>query len=101
MWNISVDDGVLNEISRPILGRLAVFIGLHRIRLYSLLSSDNLDYRIKVLRQLRKRDALCNIKDESELTVLAALLDRKPLYDWRHEEFGHIGGLTAGDTVKC
>lgn len=68
--------------------------------LYSMLCSENLDYRVKVLRQLRKRDALGEITDESELSALAALLDRKPLYDWRHGEFGHIGGLTAGDTVK-
>lgn len=68
--------------------------------LYGLLRSENLDYRIKVLRQLRKRDALSEIKDKDKLPALATLLDQKPLYDWRHDEFGHIGGLTAGDTVK-
>lgn len=68
--------------------------------LYGLLRSENLDYRIKVLRQLRKRDALGKFTDDSELSALAALLDQKPVYGWRHEEFGHIAGLTARDTVK-
>lgn len=68
--------------------------------LYVLLRPDDLDYRVRVLRQLRKRGALDEITDEGELSALAALLGRKPLHDWRQEEFGHIGGLTAGDTVK-
>lgn len=68
--------------------------------LYDLMGSDNLDYRIKVLRQLCKRNALDEIADEGELSALAALLDQKPLQDWRQEEFGHIEGLAAGDTVK-
>lgn len=68
--------------------------------LYDLMGSDNLDYRIKVLRQLCKRSALDEITEEDDLPTLAALLDRKPLHDWRREEFGRIEGLTAGDTVK-
>lgn len=68
--------------------------------LYDLMRSDNLDYRIKVLRQLRKRNALDEVTDEDDLSALAALLDQKPLHNWRQEEFGHIERLTAGDTVK-
>lgn len=68
--------------------------------LYAMLRSGSLDYRIRVLRQLRKRNVLSEIADEGDLPVLAALLDQKPLHDWRREELGHIQDLTAADTAK-
>ena len=68
--------------------------------LYAMLRSGSLDYRIRVLRQLRKRNVLGEISDEGDLSVLAALLDQKPLHNWRREELGHIQELTAADTAK-
>lgn len=67
---------------------------------YRMLRSDDLDHRIKVLRQLLKRDALKAIRDDGELSTLAGYLDKAALYDWREKEFGHIEGLTAGDTAQ-
>lgn len=68
--------------------------------LYGKLQSDSLDYRIRVMRQLLKRDVLNGITGKNELSVLAALLDKKPLHNWRQEEFGHIDGLTAEDVAR-
>lgn len=70
------------------------------ITLYDKLRTPRLDDRIKVLRQLRKRNVLCEITNETELTVLAGALDQKPLHDWRREEFGHIGDLEAEDAAR-
>lgn len=70
------------------------------VTLYGMLQTDDLDHRIRVLRQLRKRDALKSIENEAELSTLAGYLDRTTLYDWQRKEFGHIEGLTAGDTVR-
>lgn len=68
--------------------------------LYHKLRSPSLDHRIKVLRQLRKRNVLRDITGEAELSALAALLDQKTLHDWRREEFGHIRGLRAEDAAR-
>lgn len=66
---------------------------------YLALRSENVDYRIKVFRQLTKRNALRGFHDENDLAVLAGYLDKKPLHDWRKEELGHIKGLGIQDTV--
>lgn len=68
--------------------------------LYGFLQTDDLDHRVKVLRQLQKRDALKAIENQDELSMLAEYLDQHSLYDWRQKEFGHIEGLTAGDTAQ-
>lgn len=68
--------------------------------LYHKLRNSSLDHRIRVLRQLRKRNVLRDITDEAGLSALAARLDQKPLHDWRREEFGHIGGLWAEDMAR-
>lgn len=70
------------------------------VTLYGKLQSEDLDYRIRVMRQLLKRDALDDISSEEELSALAARLDQKPLHNWRQEDFGHVEGLTAGDTAR-
>lgn len=67
---------------------------------YRMLRTDDLDYKIKVLRQLLKRNALKAIEDEGELSTLAGYLDKAALYDWRDSEFKHIEELTAGDTAQ-
>lgn len=38
--------------------------------------------------------------EEESLPVLAAMLDKKPLYNWRESDFGHITGLRADDVVQ-
>lgn len=70
------------------------------IALYHKLRAPRLDDRIKVLRQLRKRDVLSGITSEAELTALAERLDQKPLADWWRGEFGHIRDLEAGDAAR-
>lgn len=68
--------------------------------LYGKLQSDSLDYRMRVIRQLIKRDVLDGIPQEGDLSALAVRLDQKPLHNWRQEEFSHIEGLTANDTAR-
>lgn len=68
--------------------------------LYGKLHAPKLDDRIKVLRQLRKRNVLHEIDCEDELTTLARLLDQKPLADWRRKELGHIRDIRAEDAVQ-
>lgn len=70
------------------------------IALYHKLRTPRLDDRIKVLRQLRKRDVLSEITGEAELTALAERLDQKPLADWRQGEFGHIRDIQAEDAAQ-
>lgn len=70
------------------------------IVLYHKLRAPRLDDRIKVLRQLRKRNVLSEITDEAELTVLAGALDQKPLADWWRGEFGHIRDIQAEDAAQ-
>ena len=66
---------------------------------YHLLHSPSQDYRIQVFRQVCKKDVLRDLEEES-LPVLAAMLDKKPLYNWRESDFGHITGLRADDVVQ-
>ena len=70
------------------------------ITLYHKLHGPRLDDRIKVLRQLRKRNVLREITGEAELTALAERLDQKPLADWRQGEFGHIRDIQAEDAAQ-
>ncbi len=67
--------------------------------LYHMLISDSQDYRLRVLRQLQKRNLLDGV-EEKQLMPLAAKLNIKPLYDWIQEEFGHIAALTAEVAVQ-
>ncbi len=69
------------------------------IALYNLLDSKNQDYRLRVFRQLLKRDVLKSFAAE-DLGRLADKLNIKPLYDWKEQEFGHINGLTAEDAAS-
>lgn len=68
--------------------------------LYGKLRTPRLDDRIKVMRQLRKRNALDEISGEKDLVALAGWLDQKPLADWRREEFGHIRDIQAEDAAQ-
>lgn len=69
------------------------------IALYNLLDYKSQDYRLRVFRQLRKRDVLKSFAAE-DLDRLAGKLNIKPLYDWKEQEFGHISGLTAEDAAN-
>lgn len=80
--------------------RLLYGVSKYYVMLYGKLQSGNLDYRLRVMRQLLKRDALSEIDNEAELPVLAVLLDQKPLHNWRQEDFGHVIGLNAVDVVR-
>ena len=68
--------------------------------LYHKLRTPRLDDRIKILRQLRKRNALGEITDGAELTALAEKLDQKPLADWRREDLGHIRDIQVEDAAQ-
>ena len=70
------------------------------ISLYNALQSESQDYRLKVFRQLHKRELLSWRPDEQELSTLAEQLDRKPLYDWLQSDFKHIEGVTAKTAVQ-
>lgn len=65
------------------------------IRLYHLLPLARQDDRLRVLKQLLKRNVLNWTPTDDELTVLADRLGEKPLYDWMQQDFGHITGLKA------
>lgn len=67
--------------------------------LYHLLRSESQDYRLRVFKQLRKRDALKSCMKPG-LPQLAEKLDIKPLQSWKEQEFGHIAGLTAEDAAQ-
>ena len=67
---------------------------------YHLLRSDSQDYRLGVLRQLRKRDVLRRDMGDGDTAVLASCLDEKPLDGWMQADLGHISGLTACDAVR-
>ena len=69
------------------------------VKLYNMLDSKSQDYRLRVFRQLRKRNALESFAAE-DLGRLASKLDIKPLYAWKEQEFGHIVGLTAEDVAN-
>ncbi|MDE7260564.1 MAG: hypothetical protein K2N78_00640 [Oscillospiraceae bacterium] len=68
--------------------------------LYHALQSDSQDYRLKILRQLCKRNLLRFDMEDVEITALAAALDIKPLDAWMQTDFGHISDLTASDAVQ-
>ena len=70
------------------------------VRLYHALQSDSQDYRLRVFRQLHKRDLLPASLDKDELDTLAANLDIQPLDYWMQKDLGHIAGLTAADAVR-
>lgn len=70
------------------------------LRFYLLLRSEKQDYRLRVIKQLIKRDVLTRTMLEDTLTVLAGLLDQKPLYDWMQDDFAHIEGLQPADAVQ-
>lgn len=64
------------------------------------LRSDSLDYRLGVLRQLRKCNALNGVEHNGGLSMLAERFSQKPLHSWRQEEFGHIEGLAVDGMVQ-
>ena len=68
--------------------------------LYNLLTSDKQDYRLKVIKQLIKRNLLGRYTPLEELYALADRLNEKPLYDWQEQDFRHITGLQARDIVQ-
>lgn len=68
--------------------------------LYGMLHTPRLDDRIKVMRQLRKRNVLDEISGEKDLAALAGWLDQKPLADWQRKEFGHIRDIQAEDAAQ-
>lgn len=70
------------------------------IYLYDSLPQERQDDRIKVIKQLIKRDVLNWSLTTEETGCLAACLGKKPLYDWMQQDFGHITGLTAASAIQ-
>lgn len=66
---------------------------------YHALTSPSQDYRLLVFRQICKGELLSGLQDKA-IPVLAAKLDKKPLYGWRQKDFGHIQGLRPCDVVQ-
>jgi len=69
------------------------------VHFYNHLSSESQDYRLRVLRQLVKRDALKDFAKE-DAEALAGKLSIKPIHDWQQAELGHIEGLTTADAAQ-
>lgn len=70
------------------------------LRLYFLLRSEKQDYRLRVIKQLIKRDVLQHTMGDNELSALAVHLDQKPLHDWMQSDFAHIDGLQPADAAS-
>lgn len=69
------------------------------VHLYNHLVSESQDYRLRVLRQLVKRNALKDFTKE-DAEALAEQLNIKPIHDWQQVELGHIEGLTTADAAQ-
>ena len=83
----------------PELRELSAVPGRYKA-FYHLLQSDSQDYRLKVLRQVHKREVLPPDMGEAELAALAANLDVKPLDIWMQTDFGHIHGLAHRNAAR-
>ncbi len=70
------------------------------LRLYHALQSDSQDYRLRVFRQVRKREVLPPGMDNNGIDALATNLDVKPLDAWMQGDLGHIDGLTTPDAAQ-
>lgn len=81
----------------PELAALYNVSGIYRT-FYHLLQSESQDYRLRVLRQLCKRNVLKPYM-KPDLPRLADKLSIKPLQVWKEHEFAHIRGLTAEDAA--
>ncbi|WP_304583938.1 hypothetical protein [Acutalibacter muris] len=66
---------------------------------YHALESESQDYRLRVFKEVCKREALRGIDGDS-IEPLARLLDKKPLSVWKQELFSHIDGLTPADAAR-
>lgn len=66
---------------------------------YHALESESQDYRLRVFKEVCKREALRGIDGDS-IEPLARLLDKKPLSVWKQELFSHIEGLTPADAAR-
>lgn len=71
-------------------------------QLYGFLTNRRSDERLRILRELVKRDCVFDIVERGEDTLkrLARRLSEKPLSMWMQEEFGHIKDLKAKAAVK-
>lgn len=71
-------------------------------QLYELLANDRSDERLRVLKELAKRDCLPYYSEEDgyKLEALAKKLSEKSLSAWMQEELGHIKDLTAAVSVE-
>ena len=69
-------------------------------RLYGLLTNERSDDRLRVLKELLKREALPSRMDEEKLEALAARLSAKPLSGWMGNELGHIRELKTDTAIE-
>jgi len=68
-------------------------------QLYAALEITRVDNRLTALRQLSKNKLLADLENEDQIKKLASMLSLKLLSKWREQDFCHITGLTAQDTV--
>ena len=101
MRGIRLDPDLLMPHRQYTFVELRALYGLSPVylRLYHHLTSDKQDYRLLVLRQLVKRDALSESLSGDDISTLAEYLNTKPLSQWQEQEFGHIAGLQVSDVV--
>lgn len=100
MRSIYFDVGCLMSGRKYTFPELAALYNVSSIyrSFYHSLQSESQDYRLRVLRQLYKRNVLKSYM-EPNFPQLADKLDVKPLLAWKEQEFGHITGLTAEETA--
>ncbi len=65
--------------------------------LYAALQNERVDDRLKVIRELIKRKCL---RQDMDISALAAKLSLCPLSEWMQTEFSHIKDLDAGVAMK-
>lgn len=74
----------------------------HYYQLYGLLTNPRSDERLRVLKELVKRDCVPCMDDREEEVMkrLAQRLSEKPLSMWMQRELGHIKDLSASASVE-
>jgi len=69
-------------------------------KLYAKLGISRIDTRLRVFRQLSKHRLLDDTAEDNQIEALAKLLSSKMLSAWRDENFSHIVGIRAQETMN-
>lgn len=70
------------------------------IQLYNELLDMKIDDRLLRIRQLAKKDLLCDTVDENEIKQIARRIREKPLYVWFEQDFNKIKDINIKDVIQ-